>query len=62
MLTFATMIRADRRTAAVIAALLALLFQGCGFKGPLVLPSEQPAKKTPPASSAPAPEPGTGAQ
>ncbi|HEX6829160.1 MAG TPA: hypothetical protein VF104_09285 [Burkholderiales bacterium] len=62
MLPFATMFRAHRRSALVIAALLALLAQGCGFKGPLVQSSEQPVKKAPPATSPPAPQSGTGDQ
>ncbi len=56
MLTFPPMFRAFLVLAPVIAA---LLIQGCGFKGPLALPPEEPAKK-PAAAPAPAPASGPG--
>lgn len=49
MLPFATMSRLLPVLASLIAA---LTIQGCGIKGPLQPPSEQPAKKQ---QSAPAP-------
>lgn len=46
------------RSALILAALLGLAAQGCGFKGPLVL--EQPGKKAPAATPAPPPAPPPG--
>ena len=46
VLPFATMSRATLLLVSVIAA---LMLQGCGIKGPLQPPSEQPAKKQQPA-------------
>jgi predicted small lipoprotein YifL len=49
VLPFATMFRLLSLLAPAIAA---LLIQGCGYKGPLELPPEQPARKQ---QAAPAP-------